>query len=117
MDPQIALQLFLTIAKISGTMLAIFLAIVIFALRDKDVARLFLTKKQYHYAPLIAVFACAFLFGLMIMSSLFNALDVNLEVPFDESIVRGNFSFFYPSLYFLSYSILPYSYSIIIHRW
>jgi len=58
MDPQVAIQSILTLAKISGTVLAIHMAIIIFALRDKLLAQV-IAEYTFRIAILPALSLCA----------------------------------------------------------
>jgi hypothetical protein len=44
MNPEIAFQIVSDIAKISGTAMSLFIAVIIFALRDNDLAKELLRK-------------------------------------------------------------------------
>lgn len=90
MDPQIAVQVLLTIAKISGTMLAIFMAVIIFSLRDESLARLILLRKPRGGAPLFTLLTTCFLFGLEIIGSLFLASQVNLGESYGDAEMLGS---------------------------
>ncbi len=84
MDPQITVQLLLTVAKISGTILAIFMAIIIFALRDEDLARLLLQGEPFGFLPLITLVAGCLTLILQIAVSLFTVFRINLGESYDD---------------------------------
>ena len=84
MDPQIALQLILTLAKISGTILAMFMAVIIFALRDEDLARLILLKETRGYAPLLTLLSGCFALGSQIIISILETFHINLGESYDD---------------------------------
>lgn len=89
MDPQTALQLLLTLAKISGTILAILMAIIVFAIRDEDLARMILLGKPHSYWPLIALSISCFLFALGIVVPLLVIFKLNFGEPVSDSSIIG----------------------------
>jgi len=85
MDPHIALQLLLTLAKISGTILAIFMAIIIFALRDENLAQHILQGKPLGYIPLFTLLTGCICLALQIIYTLFEVFHINLEESYNDS--------------------------------
>jgi len=58
MDLQVAIQILLTLAKITGTMLAVYMAVLIFALSDKNISQLILRFRRVR----LALMGTAFMF-------------------------------------------------------
>lgn len=91
MDPETAVQLLLALAKISGTILAILMAIIVFSIRDEDLARLILLGKPHGYWPLVTLSISCLLFALEIVFPLSAVFYLNLGEPVSDSKVLGLF--------------------------
>ena len=79
MNPEIALQIFSDIAKIAGTALAIYFAMIIFALRDKDLVNVIVKNAWARLAIILA----PFLFIVVIVISLLTMSQIDTAVPYD----------------------------------
>jgi len=78
MDPQVALHLLATIAQISGTVLAIYVAITIFALQDKTLVKL-MQKWSYVFFLFPALSWVITTIGAVVGLSM-----LDLERPYDD---------------------------------
>ena len=106
MDPNIALQFFLTLAKICGTVLAIFMAIIVFALKDEDLARLLLQKEPGGYAPLLTLLlGCTTLITLM-LGALFEIVQTNWGELYDVSSLMTYLAGFSIALVFVFFTFV-----------
>ena len=90
MNPEIAVQIFSDIAKISGTAMSLFIAVVIFALRDSDLARNILRNKWERFTLIIVV-----LYSLaMIIGSLYQMVQIDLTQPYPVDRITEAILFF-----------------------
>ena len=81
MDPQIASQLLGTLVQVSGTILAVYVAVILYILQEKSLAQLLL-KPKYFYVSFGA--SCAG-FSTIILFSLGYFLLLKFEQPFSDS--------------------------------
>lgn len=100
MDPQIALQLYVTIAKISATILALYMAMIIFALRDEILSQLILR----HRLPYFTVLLTCCVLSLATIVSVLELLVLDLEVPYEDSRASSGFLLLCSSVFLMLYS-------------
>jgi hypothetical protein len=90
MNPEIAVQIFSDIAKISGTILSIFIAVIIFAVTDKDLMNIILKDK----AAKVTVTLATIFWSLEVILSLVVMSRIDTAQPFDPYGLWGFILFF-----------------------
>ena len=84
MDPQVAVALLATIAQISGTVLAIYIAVVIFILQDETLARLIL--KDGKLGATFILLGPAFTWAFVTTLAIIELLTLDLEKPYSDFV-------------------------------
>lgn len=97
MDPQIALQFLGTLIQTSGTILAIYIAILIYTLQDKTLSSLLLKDKSF----LGTIGLSCGLWVLIIALSLADLFSLNLKEPYSDFMAFNKASVFVFALLFM----------------
>jgi hypothetical protein len=102
LDPQIASQYLGTLAQISGTILAVFIAIIIYVFQDRVMAQSLTHAKGF---LLSVIFTCSS-WGILIFVSVAEIGALRMGIPYDDlraSSIGGWFGF---SLFLLIYDFI-----------
>ena len=97
MDPQVAVALLATIAQISGTVLAIYAAVVIFILQDETLAKALLPESESVFPVVAPVFSWL----LITFWAIVNLAMLDLRRPYDDITALATILWFFGSLLFM----------------
>jgi len=102
MDPQIASQYLGTLAQISTTILAVFIAIVIYVFQDRVMAQILTHAKDFLFS---IIFTCSS-WGALIFVSVTEISGLRMGTPYDSPVgyyIGGWFGF---SLFLIVYDFI-----------
>jgi hypothetical protein len=102
MDPQIAAQYLGTLAQISSTIFAVFIAIIVYIFQDREMARLLSHAKGFLF---FIIFTCSS-WAVLIFVSVTEITALRIGTPFNDLIITYIGGWFGFSLFLLVYDFV-----------